>query len=86
MSHLGEVLLGQGRYAEAEPLILQGYEELKARESRIHVPDRSLLREAMERVVRLYEAWGKPEEATAWKSRLGLTGLPADVFAPAPGR
>jgi hypothetical protein len=31
--------------------------------------------------VRLYEAWGKTELAAAWKERLGLADLPADVFA-----
>jgi hypothetical protein len=30
--------------------------------------------------VRLYEAWGKPEEAKAWKKKLDLEDLPADVF------
>jgi hypothetical protein len=38
------------------------------------------LPEAAERVIRLYEAWGKPEQAAAWKARLGLADLPADVF------
>jgi hypothetical protein len=33
------------------------------------------------RVVRLYEAWGKPEQAVAWKAKLGLEDLPADDFA-----
>jgi hypothetical protein len=32
-------------------------------------------------VVRLYEAWHQPDRAAAWKARLGLTDLPADVFA-----
>jgi hypothetical protein len=32
-------------------------------------------------VVRLYETWGKPKQAKAWKERLGLADLPADVFA-----
>jgi hypothetical protein len=32
-------------------------------------------------VVRLYEAWGKSGPAAVWKERLGLTDLPADVFA-----
>ena len=32
-------------------------------------------------MVRLYEAWGKPEQAAAWKAKLGLPDLPADVFA-----
>ena len=81
MSLLGGALLGQGRYAEAEPLIVPGYEGMKEREAKIAVPDRSRLREAAERVVRLYEDWGKAEQATAWKARLGMPDLPADVFA-----
>jgi hypothetical protein len=32
-------------------------------------------------VVRLYEVWDKPEQAAAWKTRLGLADLPDDVFA-----
>jgi hypothetical protein len=32
-------------------------------------------------VIQLYEAWGRPEKAAAWKAKLGLAGLPADVFA-----
>jgi tetratricopeptide (TPR) repeat protein/tRNA A-37 threonylcarbamoyl transferase component Bud32 len=82
MSLLGGSLLGQGRYAEAEPSVVAGYEGMKAREERIPVPDRSrLLREAAERVIRLYEAWGRPEEAATWKTRAGMPDLPADVFA-----
>ena len=41
MSLLGGALLGQGRYAEAEPLVVAGYEGMKAREARITVPDQS---------------------------------------------
>jgi hypothetical protein len=54
---------------------------MKARESRIAVPEVPRLREAAERVVRLYEEWNKPEDATAWKARLGMPDVPADVFA-----
>src|SRR5262249_10142465 len=81
MSLLGDSLLGQGRLAEAEPLVVQGYEGMKVRESRIAVPERFRLREAAERVVCLYEAWNQPDRATAWKAKLGLRDLPADVFA-----
>jgi eukaryotic-like serine/threonine-protein kinase len=81
MSLLGESLLGQGRYGEAERPVLDGYEGMKARESRIPVPNRSRLREAAERVVRLYEALGRTEQAAAWKAKLGMPDLPADVFA-----
>ena len=45
-----------------------------------------LLAESAERVVQLYEAWGKTELATMWKAKLGLADLPADVFAPVSGR
>ena len=81
MSLLGESLLGQGRYAEAEPVVVAGYEGMKAREARIPVPKRSRLLEAAERVVHLYEAWNKPEQAESWKAKLGLPDLPANVFA-----
>jgi hypothetical protein len=54
---------------------------MKAREAMIPAPARPGLTEAAERVVRLYEAWGKPGKATEWKAKLGLADLPADVFA-----
>src|SRR5262249_10325450 len=81
MSLLGGALLGQGRYPEAEPLVVPGYEGMKARESRIAVPERSGLREAAERGVPLYEGGNKPDEAGAWRMARGLVGLPADVCA-----
>jgi hypothetical protein len=56
-SQLGGSLLGQKKYAEAERLILQGYAGLKAREAKIPAPNKPHLREAAERVTRLYEAW-----------------------------
>jgi serine/threonine protein kinase len=80
-SALGGVLLAQGRHAEAEPLALAGYEGMKAREGQIPAPNKRLLTDAAERVVRLYEARGKPEMASEWKRKLGLADLPADVFA-----
>ena len=57
---LGASLLGQGRYADAEPAVVAGYEGMKAREPRIRASFRSRLCQAAERVVRLYEEWNKP--------------------------
>jgi hypothetical protein len=54
---------------------------MKAREARIAAQQRFRLREAAERVVQLYEAWNRPDRAAAWKARVGLPDLPADVFA-----
>jgi tetratricopeptide (TPR) repeat protein/tRNA A-37 threonylcarbamoyl transferase component Bud32 len=81
MSQLGGALLGQGRYAEAEPLVVGGYEGLKAREAKISPTGRPRLPQAAERVIGLYEAWGRPDKVAAWKAKLGLADLPADPFA-----
>jgi eukaryotic-like serine/threonine-protein kinase len=81
-SLLGGSLVGQQNYAEAEPLIVGGYEGLKARAARIPTPDRPRLSEAARRVVELYEAWGQTDKAAAWRAKLGLADLPADVFSP----
>jgi hypothetical protein len=81
MSQLGRALLGQGKYAEAEPLIVQGFEGMKVRAATIPAPVKSAcLSEAAGRVVQLYEAWGKPERARAWAEKLGLANLPGDIF------
>jgi tetratricopeptide (TPR) repeat protein len=69
-SMLGGSLVGQKKYAEAEPLLLKGYEGLKAKTQKIPPPARARLPEAAERLVRLYEAWGKPTEAARWKKEL----------------
>ncbi len=81
-SDLGGSLLGPGRFAKADPLIVGGYEGLQARRNRIPAPLRSRVFEAAIRVVRLYESWGKTNAAVAWKERLHMTDLPADIFAP----
>jgi tetratricopeptide (TPR) repeat protein len=69
-SLLGESLLGQKKYAEAEPNLIKGYEGMKQREAKIPAPLKHHLTEAGERVVRLYEAWGKPDKAAEWRHNL----------------
>lgn len=69
-SLLGGALLGQKKYAEAEPLIVAGYEGMKAREAKIPPPGKPYFNEAAERVVRLYEEWGKEEKTAEWRTRL----------------
>ncbi len=81
LSMLGESLLGQHRHAEAEPAILTGYEGMVRRKAQIPAAQRSHLREAAERIVRLYESWNKPQDAAAWKAKVGMRDLPAQVFA-----
>jgi serine/threonine protein kinase len=70
-SMLGGSLLGQAKYAEAEPLLLVGYEGMKQREEKISHWSRCRLAEAAERLARLYEATGKKAEAAKWWNELG---------------
>jgi tetratricopeptide (TPR) repeat protein len=67
-SLLGGSLAGQAKYAEAEPLLLNGYQGMVARKDRIAVPDWYLLDRALEWLVKLYEAWGKPEKAAKFRN------------------
>lgn len=69
-SMLGGALLGQEKYADAEELLLAGYRGLKAAELQVPVKNRVLVTQALERLVKLYEAWGKPDEAAKWRAEL----------------
>jgi len=66
---LGRALLGQQKYAEAEPLLHKGYEGMKAREATIPRTDGGELRmpEALDRLIELYANTNKPEEAKRWR-------------------
>jgi tetratricopeptide (TPR) repeat protein len=64
-SLLGGCLTALQRYAEAEPLLLTGYEALQKDDA---APPR-VLREAHERLVKLYEAWDKPDKAQEWRDK-----------------
>ncbi len=66
-SLIGSSLAGQKKYAEAELLLLEGYQGLTARKDRIAVPDRYHLDRAGEWIVQLYQAWGKPGKAAEWE-------------------
>jgi eukaryotic-like serine/threonine-protein kinase len=67
---LGATLAGQSQYAEAEPLLISGYQGMLQREAAIPVEDRPVLSQAGERIVQLYEKWEKPEKAAEWRERL----------------
>ncbi len=70
-SLLGEAFVGQKKYADAEPLLVQGYEGMKQWQDRIPPAYRQLrLTEALQRLVRLYEATGQKDKADAWRKKL----------------
>jgi hypothetical protein len=69
-SLLGGSLLGQSKNAEAEPHLLSGYEGMKAREPNIPQVRGGSLRipEALDRLISLYTATGRPDEAEKWRA------------------
>lgn len=69
-SMLGQALLDQKKYDEAEPYLNGGYEGMKQREEKIPVPDRPHITRALERLVRLYESRGEDEKAKKWRQEL----------------
>jgi tetratricopeptide (TPR) repeat protein/predicted Ser/Thr protein kinase len=69
MRNLARLYVEQGRYAEAEPLLLEYYAHM---ENNPEVrPDQ--LREVLEDIISLYEAWDKPGEVAEWRAKLPAT-------------
>jgi serine/threonine protein kinase len=69
-SMLGGVFMAQKKYADAEPLLLQGYEGMREREAKIPPVGKLRIPEALERLVQLYESWDKKDEAAKWRKTL----------------
>ena len=60
---LGASLAGQKKYAEADPLLVNGYQGLRQHPSEGH---EFYLQKARGWIAQLYRDWGKPAEATEW--------------------
>lgn len=58
---LGDCLTELGRYQEAEQLLLEGYRVLREEQDQA-------ARDAVERLVSLYDAWGKPDLAAEYRA------------------
>ena len=67
---LGEALLGQQKYEEAEPLLQEVYDQLKKREKEIPDPVSfaSSLIESIDRIVQLYDSANKPDDVKKWQA------------------
>jgi len=65
-SALGECLTTQRRYTGAEPLLLESYEALKTSQG-VTNPRTQL---ALQRLITLYENWGKLDTASAYREKL----------------
>ncbi len=68
MSLLGRTLVGQKKYADAEPLLLKGYEGIKARQEAIPPQASRNLPYAVDRLIALYRATDNSEELARWQT------------------
>jgi hypothetical protein len=69
-SMLGEALAAQQKYADAEPLLVAGYEGMKRRQAAIPAQDKPRLTKALKRLVMYYEVRGMNAEAARWRDQL----------------
>jgi tetratricopeptide (TPR) repeat protein/tRNA A-37 threonylcarbamoyl transferase component Bud32 len=67
---LGASLSGQKRFAEAEPLLVSGRQGMLQREASIPADRLSHVVQAGQRIVELYENWGKLEKAAEWRQKV----------------
>ncbi len=70
-SLLGASLANLKRYAEAEPMLLAGYEGMKQREEHMPAYEKKYVKSAGEQIVELYAKWAKPAELAQWRQRIG---------------
>ena len=75
VSGLGQALAGQGKFAEAEPLVVQAFQELQANESRIAGNRAAMVRASLDAVIALYAAWAESDPAkrpiaASWRKAL----------------
>ena len=68
---LGICLATQAKYTEAEPLLLQVCTELQQREDRGAQPVRSRWQQGVQKLIDLFEATERPEQAAEWRKKLG---------------
>jgi eukaryotic-like serine/threonine-protein kinase len=69
-SILGGILLSQNKYTEAEQFLLSGYEGMEERADKIPVVGKTRPKEALQRLVELYELTERKDQAVEWRKKL----------------
>jgi serine/threonine protein kinase/Tfp pilus assembly protein PilF len=74
---VGAALAGQNKFADAESLLVAAYEGLVVREKEMLPTEHEReLGQSVDHLIRLYEAWGKPEKAAEWQAKRSDVGRP----------
>jgi hypothetical protein len=66
---LGASLAGQRKFADAEPLLLEGYEGMTARKQKMESDELQEIDRAARWIAGMYDTWGKPDQASKWRQR-----------------
>jgi eukaryotic-like serine/threonine-protein kinase len=82
-SLLGASLAGEKKYAEAEPLLLEGYQGMDAQKDHELMPNWYHLDRARGWLIGLYRAWGKPGKVHEWMNK-SKTIRPASLLEMVP--
>jgi tetratricopeptide (TPR) repeat protein len=70
LSLLGGTLIGQGKYEEGEPLLLQAFEGLELHKDEIPPNAQRHIKATIDRLIQLYESTNRPDEVVRWKAKL----------------
>ena len=62
--------MGEKKYAEAEPLLLSGFQEISESKAKTRPDARVRLTKVLVSLVRLYEATGQTNQSAQWKQKL----------------
>jgi eukaryotic-like serine/threonine-protein kinase len=82
-SMLGEALLAQKKVAEAEPLLVTGYEGLKQDENAIPEKNRNeYMEESVQRLIDFATAAAKPNDVKKWQAELATNAAQKPVKTP----
>ena len=69
-SMLGASVAGLGKYAQAEPLLISGYQRMAKRQDSIPSENSQVLDDVRGWIGQLYQRWGKPNAAMAQPDRV----------------
>jgi eukaryotic-like serine/threonine-protein kinase len=75
-SGLARALAAQGKFSEAEPLVVQAFEDLRVNQRQLAGDQAGMVREALDAVIAVYDAWGKPEKVAEWRARVDELSVP----------
>ena len=73
---LGASLVGERKYEEAEPILTSAYDGLVEKRESMLAEFRPTIAGWGERIVAMYESWGRPEKAAEWREKAALAGAP----------